>query len=103
MEVALNKIGTYEQVRHIFISRIYILTFYSLVPVPAQWTKDGTFHHTMEGEDDMPGHVKSSLMGPSLNIPVSTWTCVCVVTLIDHLNSHCEINICNSNQSTMLT
>lgn len=25
----------------------------------------------MEGEDDMPGHVKSSLMGPSLNIPVS--------------------------------
>ena len=26
----------------------------------------------MEGDDDMPGHVKSSLMGPSLNIPVST-------------------------------
>ncbi|KAL3788125.1 hypothetical protein HJC23_005463 [Cyclotella cryptica] len=46
MEVALNKI------------------------VPAQWTKDGTFRHTMEGEDDMPGHVKSSLMGPSLNIPL---------------------------------
>lgn len=40
------------------------------IAVPAQWTKDGTFHHTMEGEDDMPGHVKSSLMGPSLNIPV---------------------------------
>lgn len=38
--------------------------------VPGQWTKDGTFLHTMEGEDDMPGHVKSSLMGPSLNIPV---------------------------------
>jgi hypothetical protein len=53
----------------------YTITYYSLVPVPAQWTKDGTFHHTMEGEDDMPGHVKSSLMGPSLNIPVSTWTC----------------------------
>ncbi|KAL7472121.1 hypothetical protein ACHAXS_012451 [Conticribra weissflogii] len=47
MEVALNKI------------------------VPAQWTRDGTFLHTMEGEDDMPGHVKSSLMGPSLNVPVS--------------------------------
>ena len=47
MEVALNKI------------------------VPGSWTRDGTFHHTMEGEDDMPGHVKSSLMGPSLNIPVS--------------------------------
>ena len=24
----------------------------------------------MEGDDDMPGHVKSSLMGPSLNIPI---------------------------------
>ena len=47
MEVALNKI------------------------VPGSWTRDGTFHHTMEGEDDMPGHVKASLMGPSLNIPVS--------------------------------
>lgn len=46
MEVALNKI------------------------CPGQWTKDGTFHHTMEGEDDMPGHVKSSLMGVSLNIPI---------------------------------
>eukprot|EP00569_Conticribra_weissflogii_P006689 CAMPEP_0171343944 /NCGR_PEP_ID=MMETSP0878-20121228/18296_1 /TAXON_ID=67004 /ORGANISM="Thalassiosira weissflogii, Strain CCMP1336" /LENGTH=157 /DNA_ID=CAMNT_0011847001 /DNA_START=190 /DNA_END=663 /DNA_ORIENTATION=+ len=46
MEVALNKI------------------------VPAQWTRDGTFLHTMEGEDDMPGHVKSSLMGPSLNVPI---------------------------------
>ncbi|KAL7543161.1 hypothetical protein ACHAXR_012462 [Thalassiosira sp. AJA248-18] len=46
MEVALNKI------------------------VPGKWTQDGTFLHTMEGEDDMPGHVKSSLMGPSLNIPI---------------------------------
>ena len=39
--------------------------------VPGSWTNDGTFRHTMEGEDDMPGHVKSSLMGASLNIPVS--------------------------------
>ena len=46
MEVALNKIA------------------------PAQWTRDGTFHHTMEGDDDMPGHVKSSLMGVSLNVPI---------------------------------
>eukprot|EP00529_Nitzschia_sp_RCC80_P035901 CAMPEP_0113483752 /NCGR_PEP_ID=MMETSP0014_2-20120614/23597_1 /TAXON_ID=2857 /ORGANISM="Nitzschia sp." /LENGTH=158 /DNA_ID=CAMNT_0000377311 /DNA_START=168 /DNA_END=644 /DNA_ORIENTATION=- /assembly_acc=CAM_ASM_000159 len=38
--------------------------------VPASWTKDGTFIHTMEGEDDMPGHVKSSLMGASINIPI---------------------------------
>ncbi len=46
MEVALNKI------------------------VPAEWNRDGTFRHTMEGDDDMPGHVKSSLMGPSINIPI---------------------------------
>lgn len=31
---------------------------------------DGTFRHTMEGDDDMPGHVKSSMMGVSLNIPI---------------------------------
>ena len=46
MEVALNKI------------------------VPAEWNRDGTFRHTLEGDDDMPGHVKSSLMGPSLTIPI---------------------------------
>ena len=38
--------------------------------VPGSWTRDGTFLHTMEGEDDMPGHVKSSMMGVSLNIPI---------------------------------
>jgi len=41
-----------------------------IITVPAKWCRDGTFKHTMEGDDDMPGHVKSSLMGPSLNIPV---------------------------------
>lgn len=39
--------------------------------VPESWNHDGTFLHTMEGDDDMPGHVKSSLMGVSLNIPIS--------------------------------
>lgn len=39
--------------------------------VPSQWNRDGTFRHTLEGDDDMPGHVKSSLMGVSLNIPIS--------------------------------
>lgn len=29
------------------------------------------FRHTMEGRDDMPSHVKSSLMGVSLQIPIS--------------------------------
>ena len=38
--------------------------------VPASWNRDGTFWHTMEGDDDMPGHVKSSLMGASINIPI---------------------------------
>ena len=31
----------------------------------AYWT------HTLEGADDMPAHVKASLLGPSLTIPVS--------------------------------
>jgi len=39
--------------------------------VPAEWCKNEVFEHTMEGDDDMPGHVKSSLMGTSITIPVS--------------------------------
>ena len=27
--------------------------------------------HTLEGEDDMPAHVKAALMGPSLTLPLS--------------------------------
>jgi secondary thiamine-phosphate synthase enzyme len=29
------------------------------------------FVHTIEGPDDMPAHIKASLLGPSLTIPVS--------------------------------
>lgn len=29
------------------------------------------FEHTYEGSDDMPAHIKSSLMGASLNIPIT--------------------------------
>src|SRR3954470_10149770 len=29
------------------------------------------FSHTLEGPDDMPAHIKASLLGPSLTIPVS--------------------------------
>jgi secondary thiamine-phosphate synthase enzyme len=29
------------------------------------------FTHTLEGADDMPAHVKASLLGPSLSLPVS--------------------------------
>jgi len=47
--------------------------------------------HTMEGSDDMPAHVKSSLFGVSLNIPISngklalgTWQ---GIWLCEHRNS----------------
>ncbi len=29
------------------------------------------YRHSMEGKDDMPSHVKSSLLGVSLNIPIT--------------------------------
>ena len=35
------------------------------VPEEFAWT------HTLEGADDMPAHVKASLIGPSLTLPVS--------------------------------
>ena len=31
----------------------------------------GYWTHTLEGDDDMPAHVKASLLGPSVSIPVS--------------------------------
>lgn len=33
--------------------------------------EDLPYQHTDEGPDDMPGHVKSSLLGVSLNIPIT--------------------------------
>lgn len=33
--------------------------------------EDAPYRHTMEGPDDMPAHVKSSLFGASLMVPVS--------------------------------
>ncbi len=30
----------------------------------------GSWTHTLEGSDDMPAHVKASLLGPSVTIPV---------------------------------
>jgi secondary thiamine-phosphate synthase enzyme len=51
----------------------------------AQWT------HTTEGADDMPAHVKASLLGPSLTLPVrdgafdvGTWQ---GIYLCEHRNS----------------
>ncbi len=31
---------------------------------------DDLFYHTLEGDDDMPAHIKSSLFGQSLSIPI---------------------------------
>jgi secondary thiamine-phosphate synthase enzyme len=39
--------------------------FNEAVPEHALWT------HTIEGSDDMPAHIKASLLGPSLSIPIS--------------------------------
>jgi secondary thiamine-phosphate synthase enzyme len=35
------------------------------VPEDFAWT------HTLEGPDDMPAHIKASLMGPSLTLPIA--------------------------------
>ena len=47
--------------------------------------------HTQEGPDDMPAHVKASLLGPSLQLPVrdgrlalGTWQGVYLCELRDH-------------------
>ena len=43
------------------------------------------YTHTYEGDDDMPAHAKSSLLGASLNIPITngrlnlgTWQGICL-------------------------
>jgi secondary thiamine-phosphate synthase enzyme len=47
--------------------------------------------HTLEGADDMPAHVKASLLGPSLQLPVrdgrlalGTWQGIYLCELRDH-------------------
>ncbi|KAK3254951.1 hypothetical protein CYMTET_35852, partial [Cymbomonas tetramitiformis] len=37
--------------------------------VPEKWNQE-FFEHTMEGPDDMPAHVKSTLIGASVTVPV---------------------------------
>ena len=32
---------------------------------------DPVYHHVFEGPDDMPAHLKASLIGPSVTIPIS--------------------------------
>lgn len=41
--------------------------FNQMVPENASF-----YEHTLEGSDDMPAHIKSSLLGPSLTIPVTS-------------------------------
>ena len=36
--------------------------------VPDGWRE---YEHTLEGDDDMPAHIKAALLGPSLTLPVS--------------------------------
>ncbi|MEN6407719.1 MAG: secondary thiamine-phosphate synthase enzyme YjbQ [Thermoguttaceae bacterium] len=47
--------------------------------------EDFPYRHTVEGRDDMPGHVKASLLGCSLTIPIrdgrlclGTWQGICL-------------------------
>ena len=48
------------------VRRDFEAYFNEAVPEDAPyWT------HTMEGPDDMPAHIKASLLGPSLTLPVS--------------------------------
>jgi secondary thiamine-phosphate synthase enzyme len=34
-------------------------------------SEDFAWTHTLEGSDDMPAHIKASLMGPSLTLPIA--------------------------------
>jgi secondary thiamine-phosphate synthase enzyme len=47
------------------VRRDFELALNHLVP------EDLPYDHTLEGPDDMPAHVKASLMGPSVMIPVA--------------------------------
>jgi secondary thiamine-phosphate synthase enzyme len=48
------------------VRRDFEAWFHDAVPEDAPfWT------HTIEGPDDMPAHIKASLLGPSLTVPVS--------------------------------
>ena len=48
------------------VRRDFETWFNQAVPEGASyWT------HTLEGDDDMPAHIKASLLGPSLTLPVS--------------------------------
>jgi secondary thiamine-phosphate synthase enzyme len=47
------------------VRRDFEAWFNAAVPEDFAWT------HTLEGDDDMPAHVKAALMGSSLTLPIS--------------------------------
>jgi secondary thiamine-phosphate synthase enzyme len=47
------------------VRRDFAAWFDAAVPEDFAWT------HTLEGPDDMPAHIKASLLGPALSLPVS--------------------------------
>jgi secondary thiamine-phosphate synthase enzyme len=48
------------------VRRDFAAYFDRAVPEGASW-----WTHTLEGADDMPAHIKASLLGPSLAIPIA--------------------------------
>ena len=67
------------------VRRDFRTWFDHVVPEDFPWT------HTLEGSDDMPAHVKASLVGPSLTLPVAdgsfalgTWQGVYLCEHRDH-------------------
>ena len=68
------------------VRRDFAAWFDRAVPENAPW-----WTHTQEGPDDMPAHIKASLLGPSLSLPVKdgrlhlgTWQGVYLCELRDH-------------------
>jgi secondary thiamine-phosphate synthase enzyme len=58
--------------------------------------------HTLEGDDDMPAHVKAALLGPSLSLPVSggrlalgTWQGIYLCEHRDHASARTIIATAN--------
>jgi len=47
------------------VRRDFETWFNHAVPEDFAWT------HTLEGADDMPAHIKASLMGPALSLPIA--------------------------------
>ena len=67
------------------VRRDFRTWFDRAVPEDFAWT------HTLEGPDDMPAHIKTSLLGPALSLPVSggrlalgTWQGVYLCEHRDH-------------------